>query len=59
MVAGKGLAGYVTTVDGRHLAIAAYFNNVSVPLGEKGVESVGDALGEIAAVAYDSPVPKQ
>ena len=61
LVAGKGLAGYMTTVDGRHLAFAAYFNSVAVPLGEKGVESVGDALGEIAAAAYDSPAaaPRQ
>jgi len=54
LVVGKGLAGYVTTANGRHLVIAAYFNNVSVPPGEKGVEAVGQALGEIAAVAYDS-----
>lgn len=61
LVSGKGLAGYVTTVDGKHLAFAAYLNNVSVPPGEKGVESVGQALGEIAAVAYDgqASVPRQ
>jgi D-alanyl-D-alanine carboxypeptidase/D-alanyl-D-alanine-endopeptidase (penicillin-binding protein 4) len=57
LVSGKGLAGYITTADGRHLVFAAYFNNVSVPPGEKGVEMVGQALGEIAAVAYDSPSP--
>ena len=59
MVSGKGLAGYVTTVDGKHLIFAAYLNSVSVPRGEEGVESVGQALGEIAAVAYDSPAPRQ
>jgi D-alanyl-D-alanine carboxypeptidase/D-alanyl-D-alanine-endopeptidase (penicillin-binding protein 4) len=60
LVVGKGLAGYVTAADGRHLVIAAYFNNVSVPPGEKGVEAVGQALGEIAAVAYDSaPIVRQ
>jgi D-alanyl-D-alanine carboxypeptidase/D-alanyl-D-alanine-endopeptidase (penicillin-binding protein 4) len=57
MVSGKGLAGYLTTADGRHLAFAAYFNSVAVPPGEKGVEGVGQALGEIATVAYDSPAP--
>jgi PBP4 family serine-type D-alanyl-D-alanine carboxypeptidase len=56
LVAGKGLAGYLTTADGRHLVIAAYFNNVSVS-DDKGVELVGLALGEIAAVAYDSSTP--
>jgi PBP4 family serine-type D-alanyl-D-alanine carboxypeptidase len=55
MVVGKGLAGYITTADGRHLVFAAYFNNVSVPPGEAGIDSVGQALGEIASIAYDSP----
>jgi D-alanyl-D-alanine carboxypeptidase/D-alanyl-D-alanine-endopeptidase (penicillin-binding protein 4) len=52
LVAGKGLAGYITTADGRHLVFAAYFNNVAVPAGASGVEGVGQALGEIAAAAY-------
>jgi D-alanyl-D-alanine carboxypeptidase/D-alanyl-D-alanine-endopeptidase (penicillin-binding protein 4) len=52
LVAGKGLAGYITTAGGQHLAFAAYFNNVSVPTADKGVEAVGQALGEIAAVVY-------
>jgi PBP4 family serine-type D-alanyl-D-alanine carboxypeptidase len=54
-VSGKGLAGYVETKDGRKLAFAAYVNNVSTPLDFKAVEKVGDALGEIAAAAYDAP----
>lgn len=54
LVNGKGLAGYITTADGRHLVFAAYLNNVSVPLGDKAVEGVGQALGEIAAQAYDA-----
>ena len=54
VVNGKGLAGYINTADGRHLVFAAYFNNVSVPPGPKGVEAVGEALGDIAAAAYDA-----
>ena len=57
LVTGKGLAGYITTADGRHLVIAAYLNNVSVPLGEAGVNAVGQALGEIASIAYDAGAP--
>ena len=52
LVTGKGLAGYITTADGRHLVFAAYFNNVAVPAGASGVEGVGQALGEIAAAVY-------
>ena len=54
MVDGKGLAGYVKTKDGRMLAIAAYANFVAVDPGV-GAHPVGDALGEIAAAAYDAP----
>jgi len=55
LVTGKGLAGYVTSAKGRHLAIAVYVNNVAVsnePNETKRV--VGQALGEIAAIAYDA-----
>lgn len=53
MVDGKGLAGYLTTADGRRLAFAAYANNVSVPLDPDAItRTVGQALGEIAAAAY-------
>lgn len=55
LVTGKGLAGYITTADGRHLAFAAYVNNVSVSTDPDAVtQVVGQALGEIAAAAYDS-----
>jgi D-alanyl-D-alanine carboxypeptidase len=55
LVTGKGLAGYLTTADGRHLAFAAYVNNVSVSTDPDAVtQVVGQALGEIAAAAYDS-----
>ena len=56
LVTGKGLAGYLTTAAGRRLAFAIYANNVSVskePNETKRV--VGQALGEIAAAAYEAP----
>jgi D-alanyl-D-alanine carboxypeptidase/D-alanyl-D-alanine-endopeptidase (penicillin-binding protein 4) len=58
MVTGKGLAGYMTTTDGRHLAFAIFANNVPVKDGASVTPLVGDALGEIAAAAYDAPVSK-
>jgi D-alanyl-D-alanine carboxypeptidase len=54
MVTGKGLAGYMTTADGRHLAFAIYANNVEVKDGASATPIVGEALGEIAAAAYDA-----
>ena len=55
VVTGKGLAGYITTADGRHLAFAAYANNVAVPSTPNAVRDVvGQALGEIAAAAYEA-----
>ena len=57
MLTGKGLAGYLTTTDGRHLAFALYVN--LVPLSREDPEAAtkiaGQALGEIAAAAYDAP----
>lgn len=54
-VTGKGLAGYLTTADGRHLAFAVYVNNVSVSTDPDATTTVvGQALGEIAAAAYDA-----
>jgi len=55
MVTGKGLAGYVKTKDGRNLAIAVYANLIEGD-PETIAHTVGDALGEIAAAAYDSPI---
>ena len=59
MLTGKGLAGYLTTVDGRHLAFAAYVN--LVPISRDDPDAVtkiaGQALGDIAACAYDAPPP--
>ncbi len=57
MVTGKGLAGYMTTASGQHLAFAIYANHVTVPrdLPEAATKIVGQALGEIATAAYDAP----
>lgn len=56
MLNGKGLAGYTTTPDGRHLAFAAYINHVSLPLDDPDAAQniAGQALGEIAAAIYSS-----
>ena len=57
MLNAKGLAGYVITTDGRTLAVAAYVNNVSLGPGTDAAQAVaGQALGEIAAAAYDAPL---
>ena len=54
LVTGKGLAGYLTTAAGRRLAFAIYVNNVSVSKEPGEVKRVvGQALGEIAAAAYE------
>lgn len=55
MLNGKGLAGYVITASGRKLAFAAYVNHVSLPPDPEAAQQVaGQALGEIAAAAYDA-----
>ena len=54
LVTGKGLAGYMTTADGQHLAFAIYANNVAVKDSAEVTAVVADALGEIAAAAYDA-----
>lgn len=58
MVTGKGLAGYMETTAGRHLAFAIYVNNVAVSKDDpQAAQKVaGEALGEIAAAAYDAPL---
>jgi N-acyl-D-amino-acid deacylase len=59
MVTGKGLAGYMDTASGEHLILALYVNMVSVSLDDPDATQkiAGEALGEIAAAAYDAPVP--
>jgi D-alanyl-D-alanine carboxypeptidase/D-alanyl-D-alanine-endopeptidase (penicillin-binding protein 4) len=53
MVTGKGIAGYIDRQDGRRLAFAAYINMVDGD-PETIAHHVGDALGEIAAAAWDA-----
>jgi N-acyl-D-amino-acid deacylase len=61
MVTGKGLAGYMDTASGQHLIFALYVNMVSVSLDdpEATQKIAGEALGEIAAAAYDAPLGSQ
>jgi D-alanyl-D-alanine carboxypeptidase/D-alanyl-D-alanine-endopeptidase (penicillin-binding protein 4) len=54
VITGKGLAGFVDTKDGRHLVFAAYINFVPLKeMSEQNTKMVGQAVGEIAAAAYD------
>jgi PBP4 family serine-type D-alanyl-D-alanine carboxypeptidase len=58
MLNGKGLAGYVYTKSGKTLAFAAFVNHTSLPQEPEISQQVaGQALGEIAASAYDVPLP--
>lgn len=56
----KGLAGFITTAKGRHLAFAFYLNRVPIPADlEDGVTKIaGQTLGEIAAAAYSRPIAR-
>src|SRR6267143_5751258 len=55
MLNGKGVAGYVLTKDGKKLAFASYVNHVSLAADPDAAQQVaGQALGEIAAAAYDA-----
>jgi PBP4 family serine-type D-alanyl-D-alanine carboxypeptidase len=58
MVTGKGLAGYMTTRDGQRLAFAVYANNVEVKDAASVTPVVADALGAIAAAAYDAKIER-
>ncbi len=58
MLNGKGLAGYVITKSGKTLAFAAYVNHTALPEDPESAQQVaGQALGEIAAAAYDADLP--
>jgi PBP4 family serine-type D-alanyl-D-alanine carboxypeptidase len=58
MLNGKGLAGFVLTKSGRTLAFAAYVNHTALPNDPEIAQTVaGQALGEIAAAAYDVTLP--
>ncbi len=54
LVTAKGLAGYMTTASGRRLVFAIYVNNVPVAEQADVKKIAGQALGEIAAAAYES-----
>jgi PBP4 family serine-type D-alanyl-D-alanine carboxypeptidase len=55
LVTGKGLAGYLTSAAGRRLTIAVFANNVLVSTAPDEVTRVvGQALGEVAAAAYEA-----
>ncbi len=57
MLNGKGLAGFVITASGKTLAFGAYVNHVTLPPDPDAAQTVGgQALGEIAAAAYDAPL---
>ena len=57
MLNGKGLAGFVVTATGQKLAFGAYVNHVTLPPDPESAQEVaGQALGEIAAAAYDAPL---
>lgn len=58
LVTGKGLAGYMQTASGDHLAFAAYVNMVHAPMNQpEAIQRIaGEALGEIASAAYDAPL---
>ena len=57
MLVGKGLAGYTTTRSGEQIAFALYLNHVSLPSDPDAITRVaGQALGEIAAAAYNLPI---
>jgi PBP4 family serine-type D-alanyl-D-alanine carboxypeptidase len=54
MLNAKGLAGYITTKKGEHLVFAAYVNHAALPADPESAQQIaGQALGEIAAAAYD------
>lgn len=58
MLNGKGLAGYIQTKSGKTLAFAAYVNHTSLAEEPEISQKVaGQALGEIAASAYDVSFP--
>ena len=54
MVDGKGLAGYLETKSGKQVIVAIFANHVPAGADINGALRVGDALGEIAAAAYES-----
>ena len=56
MLTGKGLAGFTTTSDGRHLAFAFYVNRVELDNDDSVSDMAGQALGEMASALYALPL---
>jgi D-alanyl-D-alanine carboxypeptidase/D-alanyl-D-alanine-endopeptidase (penicillin-binding protein 4) len=52
MITAKGLAGYMTTASGRHVAFCFYINNLAVPHGKDAAHVAGEILGELATATY-------
>lgn len=52
MITAKGLAGYMTTRSGRHIAFCFYLNNLAVPHGQDAAHVAGEILGELATATY-------
>ena len=52
MVSGKGLAGYMTTASGRHVAFCFYINNLAVPHGQDASRVSGQINGALATATY-------
>jgi D-alanyl-D-alanine carboxypeptidase/D-alanyl-D-alanine-endopeptidase (penicillin-binding protein 4) len=52
MITAKGLAGYMTTASGRHVAFCFYINNLAVPHGKDAGRVAGEILGELATATY-------
>jgi D-alanyl-D-alanine carboxypeptidase/D-alanyl-D-alanine-endopeptidase (penicillin-binding protein 4) len=52
LITGKGLAGYMTTKSGRHVAFALYLNHFEADVQDPATVA-GQALGEISAIAWE------
>ncbi len=52
LVSGKGLAGYMTTASGRHIAFCFYLNNLAVPHGQDASRVAGQINGALATATY-------
>ncbi|HEX4826308.1 MAG TPA: D-alanyl-D-alanine carboxypeptidase/D-alanyl-D-alanine-endopeptidase [Candidatus Polarisedimenticolaceae bacterium] len=53
LLAGKGLAGYITTRSGKKLAFAAFINNAPIGSDIAAAQAVGGALAEAAEAVFE------
>ncbi len=51
-ISGRGLAGYMTTASGRHVAFCFYLNNLAVPHGQDSSRVTGQINGALATATY-------